>query len=356
MIPSRHVALLTPALPPALTLALAGVALLGCAPALDKQTIHEQLVSGHPSDLCAEHGFYADGVCDDWCPAPDPDCSDPSRPTSDCAASGFFCGGGDGSGACPADARPVGGMVCDPGLVCCESASPPPGNACEAAGNFCASAGSDGMFRCPIDTAEVPGLSCGAAAICCAGSYPPGPVNECESAGNFCATAGSDGMLRCPIDTGEVPGLSCGDGASAICCGGSLPRPPGGESCEVAGHFCAPYGPGTSCPSGTHAVAELACNPAAEEICCVPDAPAVSACEAAGNACYDFAPGAGCPAGTVSVPQDCSVPGGPVLEATCCAPAPSDCRSSGCPMGSNCQACAEPGSVSFVCIPDGAVC
>ena len=36
-------------------------------------------------DFCGESGWYADGVCDDFCSEPDPDCATP------CAAAGGEC-------------------------------------------------------------------------------------------------------------------------------------------------------------------------------------------------------------------------------------------------------------------------
>lgn len=102
-------------------------------------------------DLCEEHRFYGDGVCDSWCPQADPDCD--GEPCGDvicgdgqvccnescgiCAAPDEACitlhcgdvddgdddhndnGDGDDDHSEPGDGEPCGDTFCGDGQVCC---------------------------------------------------------------------------------------------------------------------------------------------------------------------------------------------------------------------------------------------
>jgi eight-cysteine-cluster-containing protein len=96
---------------------LALVSFAGCAvdqatepeprPSITKEEAKGHGGKGDGVDWCDWMGWYGDGVCDDWCPEPDPD-----------------CGGGG---------VPCGDTTCGDGMVCCNDSCgicTPPGGAC----------------------------------------------------------------------------------------------------------------------------------------------------------------------------------------------------------------------------------
>lgn len=81
----------------------------------DAQALLEDEPADSSWDPCAEEGWYADGICDDWCPAPDPECMAPppgERPCGGLAGltctdheycdypADAFCGAADQTGVC----------------------------------------------------------------------------------------------------------------------------------------------------------------------------------------------------------------------------------------------------------------
>jgi hypothetical protein len=94
-------------------------------------------------DLCAENGWYGDGICDADCPRPDPDCDPvgpppepPGQPDDFCAAEGWY-----GDGVCDEDC-PLPDSDC---------AGEPPGDPDGPPEDFCAQEGWYGDGICDED-------------------------------------------------------------------------------------------------------------------------------------------------------------------------------------------------------------
>jgi len=95
-------------------------------------------------DPCADYGWYGDGVCDTFCPEPDPDCgSSECTADADCAAGERcvpgelcydWCAAGDPSccvgSSCEPVATPPGGSECTSDADCASGERCIPGDLC----------------------------------------------------------------------------------------------------------------------------------------------------------------------------------------------------------------------------------
>jgi len=121
---------------------------------------------GGGGDPCEENGWYGDGICDDFCPLPDPDCGGGGGGGDICEENGWYgdgicdpfclmpdpdCGGGGGGGDdfCEANGW-YGDGICDP---FCPMPDPDCGGG-GGTGDFCADNGwyGDGIcdWDCPL--------------------------------------------------------------------------------------------------------------------------------------------------------------------------------------------------------------
>jgi|GEM_PF-6085670 len=94
--------------------------------ALTKQQARALVRAGNQSgDVCQDLGWYQDGVCDEFCPMPDPDCTQCSSDTdcgmNEACVSGLCLWQGD---LCSVDADCAIGMVCSCGTDCACTAPP----------------------------------------------------------------------------------------------------------------------------------------------------------------------------------------------------------------------------------------
>jgi|GEM_PF-5146650 len=251
--------------------ALTAFGLMGCLSegTMSRSEVKTAYLAGELSteDPCLTYGFYGDGVCDRWCPSADEDCQAEGRTACESA-----------------------GLRCAPGLV--DGSNPPP-NVCRGTTRVDVS--------CQVEGGPV------AEEICC-DDTPVQPPNACVAAGHRCAPGNYD-PRNPPADacTGTAVELSCGP-LDIHCCDDDYE--PATTECEDAGNICASYGPagpGFGCPENSAPSSEV-CNPAAEEICCQPNAEA--------------------------------------------------CGTTVCGDGEDCQSCpsSDGGSNEMVCIPKGAVC
>lgn len=152
----------------------------------------------HSVDYCAEWGWYADGVCDDFCQLPDPDCDAAAhcQTDSDCGDDEycqpglclFYCSVDDedccGPNYCVPNATPDPEPDVPEGSECATDVDCGSGEACEESicGAFCA----EGATCCPL--------------VCVPDSEP---ADECQSN----ADCGSDEychpgecFLYCSVD------------------------------------------------------------------------------------------------------------------------------------------------------------
>ena len=63
---------------------------------ISKEQARQRAADGDDTDYCAQNDWYGDGVCDEFCTEPDPDCT--------------FCGG-------------IAGIPCPEGQVCVDDPS-----------------------------------------------------------------------------------------------------------------------------------------------------------------------------------------------------------------------------------------
>ena len=194
----------------------------GIDSALSKDEVRAQAKADHDLDYCAEFGWYDDGVCDVFCPAPDPDCGDDT-----------FC------------LR----ALCGPGTVCDEEL-----DACIPDPNqdFCSRVRCMGGTRCDEDlNACVPiddDLFC-ARVLCAPGTLCDEASNACVPIDNepFCARADC------------APGFWCDEQLNACV-----------RDCPLTGIVCTPECPesgrlpgGAPCTAGEYDAASCECRPVA---------------------------------------------------------------------------------------------
>lgn len=96
--------------------------------ALSKQQARALVRAGNQSgDVCQDQGWYQDGVCDEFCPMPDPDCAQCAS-DADCGANDACIDGlclEQGS-LCSIDAECAIGLVCSCGMDCACVVPPAP--------------------------------------------------------------------------------------------------------------------------------------------------------------------------------------------------------------------------------------
>lgn len=106
------------------TTALAASACSGGSDTIDKGTARSQVAKGDTStDLCEELGWYGDGVCDDFCLSPDPDC--------------------DGSQYCYSDTDCGEDQACNAGEVCLSPCGDSEGGCIAVCAGFCVPGDTD---------------------------------------------------------------------------------------------------------------------------------------------------------------------------------------------------------------------
>lgn len=216
------------------------------------------------TDFCDFMGWYGDGICDDWCPQPDPDCGAPDEPgdddqvgcasDADCAAGEYcelpvcltWCPAGDatccGGGVCQPNSDPDecvtdadcgDGEYCQPGMClmycsvddedCCgpnqcvpapDPDPAPEGDQCQTDAD-CGSGESCEESICPAFCAE--------GARCCPLVCVPEPPTNCQSDADCSAGEVCDEQI-CP--------WFC-DGSDPNCCPGQCKAPEAADECET---------------------------------------------------------------------------------------------------------------------------
>ncbi|MFQ5490004.1 MAG: hypothetical protein ACE5GE_04715 [Phycisphaerae bacterium] len=169
-----------------------------------------EVVNRGGQDLCAEFGYYGDGICDTDCPEPDPDCA---LDFDWCAEQGWY---GDGF---------------------CDEDCPEPDPDCEDMYDFCAEAGLYGDGFCDHDCPR-PDPDCQRDGVVdeCAdlGYYGDGicddfclePDPDCD---DFCALHGFYGDGVCQLDC-PLPDPDCMDvGTDGFGTNGIAPDAPGAD-------------------------------------------------------------------------------------------------------------------------------
>jgi hypothetical protein len=194
-------------------------------------------------DVCDWLGWYGDGICDAWCPAPDPDCGGES-----CSVAGGMCLSSPIDVTFAADCEADFGMVTSPAscgeiinLSCCvpaDDADPTDGDggdpgdggdgptACEAAGGECHSSPIDvtfaanceaelGMTTLDADCGDVINLSC------CVPTDDDDVPATCESLGGQCLGSPIDVTFgaHCEADYGLEPLPGTCEFFNRTCCG-----------------------------------------------------------------------------------------------------------------------------------------
>jgi len=246
-------------------------------------------------DWCERHGWYGDGICDEHCPMPDPDC-DPLTPvdgdlcadTCRWAADGECDDGGPGSGY----------DLCEIGTDCTDCGPRPAAGSCASVGEPC-----DGTTCCD-------GLTCDHDST--ASTCQPPPGTRCEDTCHWAKDGEcDDGGPGSDHDLCEL-GTDCTD------CG---PRATGcltSEDCPS----------GRYCRSDDRCASPGECAPVPHEVC-----PAV------------ITPYCGCDGVTRESTSGCVYDRFDHRGAC-------DCRTDGCPSGQYCSYCWG----SWSCIPSGARC
>jgi hypothetical protein len=215
-------------------------------------------------DVCHARGWYGDGTCDTFCPAPDKDCEPPATVCmtgADCAT-GERCDTSDCLSCCPG--APAGSPCIAACCGVCREDAPPyvpcKDNAqCDAAaGEVCDM--TECLSCCPD---APPGSDC--IALCC-GRCTPAPTATCAADADCTAgEAWCEGGVCVPCDNS---GLAC----KIYCEHGMVPPRNGCQPCICAAGY-------TACTG------DLQCDAAAGEVCdmteclsCCPDAPPGSDC------------------------------------------------------------------------------
>jgi hypothetical protein len=94
---------------------------------MSKEEVRSQGKADWGFDVCWWFGWYGDGVCDTFCPLPDPDCHGRS-PGGSCEGA---CGGRSPSGTCWCDDACVDwGDCCHDKQDVCDAPPPPPAGDC----------------------------------------------------------------------------------------------------------------------------------------------------------------------------------------------------------------------------------
>jgi hypothetical protein len=194
-------------------------------------------------DACERQGWYYDGVCDEFCMQPDPDCEN----------GGGFDGGVDG-GECASDrdcgpeaycldgwCQHVGGDVCFDDTECL------PDEICDFASGTCLYVGEGGV-PCIDDIDCFDGQICDVQAGYCT-YVDKGPIClddlDCFE-GEYCLDGYCSFSGKCAVDEdcgGDafcVNGLCQYDGQGEYCWSDADCYP--GEVCEIDGGFCIPTG------------------------------------------------------------------------------------------------------------------
>jgi hypothetical protein len=219
-------------------------------------------------DFCELFGWYGDGVCDDFCPRPDPDCVEEARcgPIPD--------GGCDAGETCDIRSCAVGGtgvcvdtpgactMIYDPVCGCdgetygndCErlmaGAALDHEGACEAtpdqcggfAGLLCAEGETCDIRMCAVDASGL----CVPAPEACIEIYDPVCGCDGETYGNDCERLMAGAALDHEGACGGPEPNECGPFPDGAC--------PEGQVCDI--HFCG-LGAGGVCVPAPDACAEI---------------------------------------------------------------------------------------------------
>lgn len=175
-----------------LTLALTAVACAGDDSSMTKEEAAQ--LSGKADgvgDLCTAYDWYGDGVCDDFCPWPDPDCESTEICfSSDDCAGGEYCTIEDGQcndtpcapgQVCPAVCAGVCAPVPEPEPLCYSSDDCADGEHCTTDDGDCRSPCAEGDQDCLAVCAGVCVPDDDEEQVCGGYPGPDGPTRQCDA-------------------------------------------------------------------------------------------------------------------------------------------------------------------------------